>query len=131
MAEIQKDDTRGVFPVLHDKCPVCGSKERLGQQVVDELKKDKTLPEAFGYAGITLQAALLDPAHPPTILASTFTIKVMLLSLDVCANPDCGAVYCTTFSVVDRPAQLGTPQQVKPTGQQMLNRQMRRHQNRG
>lgn len=114
------------FLVTHEKCPVCGSTERLGQQVVDELKKDKALPEAFAYAGVTLQAPLFDPMHPPSILATAFTIKGLILCIDVCANPDCGVVYCTRFDVVDRPAQI-VPQ--PPPGQQGLNRQQRRHQN--
>lgn len=91
------------LPVVHDACPVCGSKKRLGAAYIQELKdagqlhKD-SFPEALMF---TIQ--LLDPAHPPAILAKQMSIRVLFVFWDVC---ECGMIYCTKFEGKDVPAQV-------------------------
>lgn len=104
--EEPKQELSLLLPVTHDKCPVCGSARRLGQVKVDEFKKAGILPQAWPYKGMTLQAPLVDQAHPPKIIGAMVTVKVMIMVFDVCAEPECGCLYCTEFNVVDTPAQI-------------------------
>jgi hypothetical protein len=109
--ENEKQEPGILLPVIHDQCPVCGSSKRLGELKVNELKASGALPQTFPYQGMTLQAPLVDQQHPPKIIGPVITIKVMLMSIDVCAEPTCGAVYCTSFNIVDTPAQVQAQQQ--------------------
>jgi hypothetical protein len=105
----QEDRVPMLLPVVHNKCPVCGSTKRLGKTYIDNLKKDGLLAEDFPYEGITLQVPLINQTKAPLIIGVPLNIKVILIALDACAEPECGTVYCTVFNVVDGKAQAGMP----------------------
>jgi hypothetical protein len=102
------------LPVTHDKCPVCGETKRLGQITIDNLKKDKSISDNFPYAGIVLQAQIIDPMMLTKILTPTINVKTIQVGIDVCANPDCGAVYCVRFEVIEQPVQVTRQQMPMP-----------------
>ena len=100
------------FPVLFDHCPTCGCKDRLGEAAMQELRDNGMLPKEAFKDGMWWQMPMLDQAHPPTILAPTFTIKVATTFFDICA--ECGTVYCTKFDMLNTQAQV--QQQPPPKG---------------
>lgn len=98
------------MPIVHDKCPVCGSTARLGQAAINQFKSQGILPkEAFGGGGLLLQARLFDPHHPPVVITPTIIVKVIQVHWDVCGGyPDkpCGTIYCTRFEILDQVADV-------------------------
>ena len=88
MSEQKKDELQ--FPMEFKKCPVCGSEERVAQKAFDEevaAGRAKAQPAAiFIFQRIVADAqGLVGRITPPPTLAAY---------IDVCANPDCGCVYC-------------------------------------
>ena len=97
------------FPVTHDKCPVCGEKEGLVRIAMDDLREDSKIHKESFPEGIVNPIPLLDQKHPPAvILAKSVKIPTINIYYEVCANPDCGAMYCTKFDVteIEMPVQF-------------------------
>lgn len=94
------------LPVIHNSCPACMSQRRLSAIVVDQLKKSGGLPKTLPFSGLALQVPLVDQTRPPILVGPVMTIKVMTVMLEICAEPDCGAMYCTSFNIVETPAQM-------------------------
>ena len=106
------------FPILGaEVCPNCGSKERVGQKVIQEMKDDGKLSQAFPTETM-LQVPLFDPTRPP--LAATFTIPVLQIHFDVCEK--CKTLYCTRINLAQQPTQV--QQMPGPIG---MNPGFRRH----
>jgi hypothetical protein len=107
------------LPVTHDKCPVCGSTAGLIQQTLDNLRNTGKIDKISFLEGCVLPVPLFDQAHPPKILsllANSIKVPMITLSLEVCAEPDCGALYCKKFNVTEQeiPIQI-QKQQIPPT----------------
>jgi hypothetical protein len=96
-----------VVPKVFDACPVCQSKVRLGAGWIQQLKDEGLIHKDSFNGGLMHQIPLLDEKHPPSIIAQTFKIPVILIYWDVC---ECGNMYCTKFDVVNAPAQVQTQQ---------------------
>jgi hypothetical protein len=113
--EEKKEETAPlVLPVTHKKCPVCGSTRRLGQMKVDEMIKNGELSKDFPYKGIAMQVQILDLAKLNAFMPTNFKVKTIVFCIDACAEPDCGAVYCVTFDIIEQPAQMQMQRQPTP-----------------
>lgn len=96
-------------------CPLCGCEERIGQEFIQELKKDgKLSSKAFPKEALMLQVPLMDLTHPP--LTTTLNVPVLQIYFDVCK--ECHHIYCTGVGLVQQPVQIqqsmkqfGFPQQ--------------------
>lgn len=87
-------------PKCFDSCPVCGSEERLAMNKINELKEQGVINKDSFIYGPVMQVALLDPTRPPSILAQTMTMRVLLVYWDTCGG--CGINYCTRFEYVEQ-----------------------------
>lgn len=94
------------LPITYDACPLCGSKKRLGQEYIQQLKDEGLLHKDSFSGGLVHQVMLYDPAHQPTVISQQFKIKVLTIYWDVCG---CGMMYCTRFDCVETPVQIQTP----------------------
>ena len=87
------------FPIQgHEKCPQCGSKDRIGQTKIAELKKEGLLEENMFPKGPTWGMPLFDQSKPIRVSPLSITtpkIPILAVYWDVCANPDCLTVYVT------------------------------------
>jgi hypothetical protein len=90
------------LPVTHDKCPVCGSEKGLIKQAMEELRQEGKLNKTSFPLGCVIPSPLLDPTHPPPILTNSVKVPVINLYYEVCAEPECGALYCTRFDVTEQ-----------------------------
>ncbi|GAI94294.1 unnamed protein product, partial [marine sediment metagenome] len=86
----------------HDKCPECGSEERLVANFVAELKEkgvigEDSFPQAAGVLEIpfndTKKASLLHTTEPIRMIP---TLRILW---DVCANPECHTFYVRRVEV--------------------------------
>lgn len=87
------------FPIQgHDKCPMCGCKERIGQMKIAELVEDGILTAGMFPKGPMEVTPLIDQSKP--IMVSQFSIEkpkipILQFFFDYCANPECLHRYCT------------------------------------
>lgn len=102
------------LPVTHGKCPVCGSTRGVYKETMERLKKEGVLPANYDLKGVSFQAPLVDPLHPPSILASMISVKIMQVTIEICAEPSCGAVYCSHVSLLDGQGQVKMGPKVTP-----------------
>lgn len=95
------------FPKKFDACPACGSKERIGDNLIKGMKEDGSAPkDAFQNqkAFAVHQLPIIDPNHPPsTLLVGQATVKVAMVYWDVCG--ECGTIYCTEFDILKAQVQ--------------------------
>jgi transcription elongation factor Elf1 len=83
-----------VFPMKFDKCPVCGSTERVAEMVGNELKAAGRMKKEAKIVMFATQTPIVDATG---ILHSV--IAPLLISYgDVCY--DCGAYYCTDINKI-------------------------------
>jgi hypothetical protein len=103
--EEPSNDGKVQTPVVHDACPVCKSKVRIGEKLLQELRDAGLIHKDSFTAGLQHQVPLLDPLHPPVVLGPTVKIRVLLISWDCC---ECGIMYNTKFDVVEQvvPVQM-------------------------
>ncbi len=106
------------LPIVNNECPICHGQERLGRQLIDDLKKEGKLhPDSFQEGSMVLNVMLADPKHPPKPLLNsrllsnptakpTFKVPIMRVYLDVCT--ECKAIYCTKFTLDYQDVQLQT-----------------------
>lgn len=97
------------------KCPVCGNTQGIVRSILEREKaKGKIGKEK--QTGLAVTAVLADP----TRLALTFPMLVVFL--EVCSNPECGAVYALHASEIEVKGEMsygGARQQMpnqKPFG---------------
>jgi len=105
------------FPIVHDKCPVCGSTKRVTEMLRDEQAAKGKVPKDSPMIALR---AMTPIAELPAIMLGLSMIPLLTFDFDVCANPDCGVVYCPTITRQDMPAstlqQLIGMTQTKPAG---------------
>lgn len=92
------------FPKKFDVCPACGSKERIGDNLIEGMKEDGSVPKGSfenQTAFAVHQLPIIDPNHRPTglLIGGQASVKVAMVYWDVCA--ECGTIYCTEFAVLD------------------------------
>jgi len=69
---------------------------------MDELRsKGKIAAQSFP-EGIVMQTPLLDPSRPPVVLSNTVKVPIVGIYLEVCAGPECGAIYCSKFEISEQ-----------------------------
>ncbi len=101
------------FPRTYDACPKCGSKVRLAETAIQQLKDEGSIHRDSFPGGLMHQIPLFDQARPPAILGPTFKLPVMLVYWDIC---ECGEMYCTKFDIQLAPAQMQMQKQSPPPG---------------
>lgn len=105
-----EEENKLVLPVVHDRCPVCGSTVRLAEAYIKQCIGDGSLPQGiFGGEGMMFRIPLIDPQHPPVIMSTRMMVKILLIQWDVCGGKDgspCGNIYCTRLEVNERPADI-------------------------
>lgn len=89
------------FPLTFDQCPVCGSKRRVANEVIQEQKDAGTAKESTQAWLFNHQSIIMDQGRPH------IQVPVVLSLYDVCM--DCGTVYCIRAEV-----KMVTPQAGKP-----------------
>lgn len=99
------------LPITHDACPVCDSRKRLGASYIRQLKDEGILHKDCFNDGFVFQIPMVDPTRPPALLTTHMTIKVVMVYWDVC---ECGAIYCTKFTVANAPIQVQMQKQAGP-----------------
>ena len=77
----EKKEFKGV-----KKCPVCGEEGRVVNDIIKDLKTKIKLEE-MGDMGAGMQLQLLLPSSP-------LMTRMLTVAIDICSNPECGAVYC-------------------------------------
>ena len=99
----------------HDKCPKCGSEERLVANFVAELKEkgilgEDSYPQAAGALELPFfdqkKATLLSTPEPFKMVP---TLKILW---DVCANPECHTFYILRVETTEKP-MLVNPQAIQ------------------
>lgn len=98
-----------VFPIKFDKCPVCGSTERVAEIAGDELKAAGRMSKDSRIVMFATNTPIVDA----TRLLSHVMAPTLISLYDVCANPKCGNFYCIeiyqTMTMVDVQAQQNPP----------------------
>lgn len=84
-----------------DVCPNCGSDKRIGQEIINDLKKKGKLRQEIFNNGLALQIPLFDPTHPP--LTAFLEIPILTIYFDVCK---CKTIYCTKIDMTMQAAQI-------------------------
>ena len=131
--ENQETPNQGLkFPIMHDKCPHCGSTQRVAETVAnEEVAKGKLSKDIR----IVAMRAITPVADIKIIMMGLSIVPVLTFEFDQCANPECGAFYPVATNRQDMPASevqkmMGiAPQPPQTLGFQGLNRQQRRHGN--
>ena len=101
MTEETKEQKELIFPIIHDKCPVCGSTRRVANEVKkQEAAKGKVHEEANFGLGM-YRAAISDPSIP------SLSCPIIIAILDVCV--DCGAVYSPVVNCTEQGMSLELP----------------------
>lgn len=104
------EEKRLEFPIQgHDKCPHCGCADGIGQTKIAELKKDGLLEEHMFPRGPTWSMTLIDQTKPIMVSPLSITkpkIPVLNIYWDICANPDCLAVYVTGAEFIMQEIEL-------------------------
>lgn len=96
--------TEGIeYPVVHDKCPVCGSERRVAEMHFEDLKKLGKMPTE---AKVGLQAFPL-----PIPQSGLITAEIPIVFMDACF--DCGCVYFVSLEKVKGKLQM---RQMPPPG---------------
>ena len=89
------------YPIINDKCPHCGSKERLGKNAIKQLQEEGKLNKESFPEGLVFTIPLMDMTRPPpVVLTKTHKVPQMNIFYDVCA--DCKSFYCTKFEIIER-----------------------------
>ena len=94
------------YPLTHDECPMCGEKDGLVKEAIDELKEQGKLKKELFPDGVVVQFPLVDATRPPVLLtASTVRIPIMEIFLEACK---CGNVYWSKFDMREQniPVQM-------------------------
>ena len=115
----QESQNQGLeFPIVHDKCPVCGWTKKVTETMRDEeAAKGKFSKDTHMVA----MRAVAPIAELQTIMLGVRIVPVLTYEFDVCANPDWGAFYCGKVLRQDMPTSdlqkmMGIAQQPQPRG---------------
>lgn len=87
------------FPIVFEKCPICGSKETLTRLAWDEEAEKGRVNKDTSVAAEHIATPLIDPKKPPVLSAS-----ILFQHFDTCAN--CGTRYCTKADIGTGPVTM-------------------------
>ena len=87
------------FPLHFDKCRKCGSADRVGETVANELKAKGKLPAEMIYGTRVGQSLFAHPITP------SLTVTVLITVYDLCAK--CGLEYPTHILRQEVPVTSG------------------------
>ena len=91
------------FPIEGaDKCPTCGCEERIGQQILNQLKLEGKLQKDAYPKGLLIKVPLLQSILAP--LAIKPEIPVMEITFDVCKK--CKTFYGTLIDLTAMPYEV-------------------------
>jgi hypothetical protein len=96
------------LPMTHDRCPVCGNEGGLVRRGIESLVEKGEIDKDSFPGGVVLTIPMMDRKKPKAILTATVKVWNMMIYYEVCDNPDCMALYCTRFDLVQQeiPAQV-------------------------
>ena len=117
MPDEQKPESELKFPLTWDKCPVCGSTERVADKIREEkIAAGKWRPELAACIQQWI-VPFIDPVKTPMFPGIT-KVTVLSVLVDICANPKCGAIYCKKIEMQETIPQGGPGHQptMKPFG---------------
>ncbi len=108
-----------------DKCPVCGCEDTIGKQVADYLVEKGWAEPSHKFTPVSFSGPPpIDPKFIPKVLIGS-KIPVLDVSVDICANPKCGALYARRLVIVMasrvepppniHPAAPLSPRRITPT----------------
>jgi hypothetical protein len=111
-------------PKVFDKCPHCGSTARITDEPIKKLLEDGEISPATPLSD-AFHVQLVDQEKMKKAalfsINGLVNIKIKVFEFAVCN--DCGAFYCTKFSIIDQPAQAQfIPNQPPPKMQRTLPR---------
>ncbi len=81
------EKTLPAFPLTFDKCPACGSTERIAESIGEQEKAKGKIRETARFAVFTQAVIIADPTR------IVISAPMLNAGYDVCMK--CGAVYCT------------------------------------
>lgn len=93
-----------------DKCPVCGSKERLAGQLAKKEKKKGTMRKDLNFYAHIITGVIKDPQYERQILYGA-AIPAYRIYLDVCLQ--CGTYYAAKVEIAVAVKALKEPIQSK------------------
>jgi len=131
--ENQETQDEGLkFPIVHDKCPVCGRPRSITQRVRDEEVAKGRVPKDMPVVALRAVSPITEMK---TILLGLSIVPVLTHELDVC---ECGVVYSVNSVRQDMPTSdvqkmmgiVAQPRRATVSDfSAPLNRQQRRHGN--
>lgn len=94
------------WPIVHEKCPVCGSEETIGKIIAQQEREKGKIGEEVVPCLFQQTAMIADPRR----LTATLSAPVVTSMYDVCANPECGACYCVYANLSQATTKASMPQ---------------------
>lgn len=82
------EELKGIFPLDVTKCPNCGSERTLAKEVLKEEKAKKKVNPASNAFLFQHSSLITDNTKP------VLSVPIILSFFDVCAEKECGTVYC-------------------------------------
>ena len=95
------------FPIVFEKCPLCGCTETVTRMACEEEKEKGVIPKDAFVAFERTQMPLMGKIPPK------LTVRILVASWDLCV--DCGNKYCTRVDIQTVPVSVQGP---KMPGQQ-------------
>ncbi len=99
------------------KCPQCGSDQRFGEQLTNEIKDKGWAREEFEFCLQIYQSVVVDQTQQAKIPIGS-KVPGLTVHTDVCM--ECGTIYATKIMRIEATKSI-TPAQIQP------NRMQRRH----
>jgi hypothetical protein len=93
------------FPIEgSDRCPSCGCEERIGRQLLDQMKAEGKLQKTAYPKGFVIKVPLFQVLAAPLVVKQE--IPVVEITFDVCK--ECKTLYCTNFDLTAMPYETNT-----------------------
>ncbi len=97
-----KEQTKMIFPIKgSDVCPDCGSTERVGRQVIDQLKSELRLPANSYPEGLSFGFPLT-AAIQSVLGAASNLIPTVQVCVEICGK--CHKLYVTMVNLHEIPS---------------------------
>ena len=102
--------TESKFPIVFEKCPICGCLDTITQVAWDEEAEKGRVNKDTPVSAQHLQIPLMDPKKPPLL-----SVGILIQNVDYCA--ECGAGYCKGANVITGQVGMAPPKgQGRPPG---------------
>jgi len=91
------------FPIEGaESCPNCGCSERIGQQIINQLKLEAKLQMSAYAKGLLIKIPLFQALLGP--LALKQEVPVIEITFDVCK--ECKTLYCLKIDLTSQPVEV-------------------------